>query len=47
MTRIDISYSFQGLFDKHSKIALKHAPQFSAATRDQVRDLQSCRRSST
>lgn len=40
MTRIDISYSFQGLFDKHYKRALKHAPHFSAATRDQVRCLR-------
>lgn len=40
MTRIDISYSFQALFDKHYKIARKHAPHFSAATRDQVRCLR-------
>ena len=40
MTRIDISYSFHGLFEKHYKVARKHAPHFSAATRDQVKSLR-------
>ena len=40
MTRIDISYSFRGLFDRHYMRALKHAPYISAATRYQARGLR-------